>query len=261
MDQPARAVAGDIPMRRRASNADQRAGQGSAQRAHPAYRNAGCDARRTSMQEARRDRGPLMARGAKEWIHPVLATVSCYPYACGDTPFAQEAVVPSSIARPDAAAAQALRRRSAHAEAEDPAVAVLRAPAPRRGRRRHAHPGRPAVAARMSRQKAALDDWMKDIAPSTGCASGSATSLRAGWSSSAATGRVAPARRGPRSPARDRGEGHADAGVRRARRGAQRRGGAARGAAARRMRRGLRGVRVHRAEPWPSVFANCWTKV
>ncbi len=26
--------------------------------------------------------------GSKEWIHPVLATVSCYPYACGDTPFA-----------------------------------------------------------------------------------------------------------------------------------------------------------------------------
>jgi len=26
--------------------------------------------------------------GSKEWIHPVLPTVSCYPYACGDTPFA-----------------------------------------------------------------------------------------------------------------------------------------------------------------------------
>ena len=26
--------------------------------------------------------------GSKEWIQPVLATGSCYPYACGDTPFA-----------------------------------------------------------------------------------------------------------------------------------------------------------------------------
>lgn len=25
--------------------------------------------------------------GRKEWIHAVLPTVSCYPYACGDTPF------------------------------------------------------------------------------------------------------------------------------------------------------------------------------
>ncbi len=35
--------------------------------------------------------------GRKEWIHAVLPTVSCYPYACGDTPFACTQVCHSQL--------------------------------------------------------------------------------------------------------------------------------------------------------------------
>lgn len=39
----------------------------------------------------------------------------------------------------------------------------------------------------VSKEKAALDDWMKDIAPAPNCVNGSATIRRSGRSSSAAT--------------------------------------------------------------------------
>lgn len=35
--------------------------------------------------------------GGKEWVHAVLPTVQCYPYACGDTPFACKRVCHSKL--------------------------------------------------------------------------------------------------------------------------------------------------------------------